>query len=289
MTEREDLAAQLEAVVRVHQQLRSTREVGELLGRVVEATCLEAGFDRGVVASIVEGRLTAAGTGALPSRSSDRLRRALLAHPVDLEAGTEEHAVVRSAGGTRRGRAPSRSLLAAALELQNYALTAIAPEGVTLALLVVDRASKPLDACDCAMLEAVTAVCASELSRVVQRLRVRELSAELRGFSATSLALAREVLDAPAAMPRDDGFGAAFPASDVGPVPAGASVQNLFSERELRIATLLVEGRSNKEIAEVLVVSPETVKTHVARILRKLGASNRVEAVSRYLRMAQGA
>jgi DNA-binding CsgD family transcriptional regulator len=43
---------------------------------------------------------------------------------------------------------------------------------------------------------------------------------------------------------------------------------------------LLVQGRSNREIADELILSPETVKAHVARILRKLGASNRAEAVS---------
>jgi DNA-binding NarL/FixJ family response regulator len=287
MPTRDDLAAQLDAIVRVHHQLRGTREVPELLSRVVETACGEVGFDRGVIAIVGDGRLTAAETGALPSAASDRLRRALLATPVPLDAGTEEHAVVRSAGGARRARTPHHSRLAEALELTHHAYTAIAPEGVTLALLVVDRASGPADALDCAMLEAVAAISASELHRVVQRLRVKELTAELRGFSATAVALAGEVLDAPAAIPRDTGFGSTFPRSDVGPLPAGEAVQALFSPRELRIATLLVEGRSNREIAEVLVVSPETVKTHVARILRKLGASNRVEAVSHILRLTQ--
>jgi DNA-binding NarL/FixJ family response regulator len=289
MLSRDDLAAQLEAVVRVHQQLRGARDIGELLSRAVEAACGEAGFDRGVIVSVGDGRLTAAETGALPTAASDRLRRELLAAPVVLEPNTVEHAVVRAAGAGRRGRIPQRSLLAMALGLDHYSYTAIAPEGLTLALLVVDRVSAPADVADQAMLEAVSAITASELARVVQRLRVQELTAELRGFSTTAIALAGEVLDAPAALPRDNGFGPSFPRSDVRPVPAGASVQSLFSPRELRIATLLVEGRSNREIAEVLVVSPETVKTHVARILKKLGASNRVEAVSRYLRLTQSA
>jgi DNA-binding NarL/FixJ family response regulator len=51
-----------------------------------------------------------------------------------------------------------------------------------------------------------------------------------------------------------------------------------LSERERQIATLLVEGFTNKEIAVQLFLSTETIKSHVARILRKLGARNRVQA-----------
>ena len=51
-----------------------------------------------------------------------------------------------------------------------------------------------------------------------------------------------------------------------------------LSERERQIAVLLVQGMTNKEIAEQLFVSTETIKSYVARILRKLGARNRVQA-----------
>lgn len=53
------------------------------------------------------------------------------------------------------------------------------------------------------------------------------------------------------------------------------------SERELEVLCALAAGRSNKEIAADLGVSPNTVKTHVARLFEKLGARRRVEAVNR--------
>jgi DNA-binding NarL/FixJ family response regulator len=52
----------------------------------------------------------------------------------------------------------------------------------------------------------------------------------------------------------------------------------VLTARETVILRYLVEGLSNREIADELVVSPVTVKHHVASILEKLGAANRVQA-----------
>jgi DNA-binding CsgD family transcriptional regulator len=52
-----------------------------------------------------------------------------------------------------------------------------------------------------------------------------------------------------------------------------------ISPRELTILLEIAAGRSNKEIAARLDVSPNTVKTHVARLFEKLGARRRTEAV----------
>ena len=48
----------------------------------------------------------------------------------------------------------------------------------------------------------------------------------------------------------------------------------------------MVRGETNADIARALVVSEGTVKFHVKNILRKLHASNRAEATSRYLRLS---
>jgi DNA-binding NarL/FixJ family response regulator len=50
------------------------------------------------------------------------------------------------------------------------------------------------------------------------------------------------------------------------------------SERELEVLGMIAEGRTNQEIAEKLIISPTTVKTHVQNILRKLGVSDRTQA-----------
>ncbi len=54
-----------------------------------------------------------------------------------------------------------------------------------------------------------------------------------------------------------------------------------LSAREMVVLALIADGLSNKEIAARLHVSPNTVKTHVARVLEKLGVSRRTAALAR--------
>jgi DNA-binding CsgD family transcriptional regulator len=63
------------------------------------------------------------------------------------------------------------------------------------------------------------------------------------------------------------------------------TLTGLLTVREIEVLELLAEGRTNAEIGGVLVVSEATVKSHLARLLRKLQASSRAEAVARYLQL----
>ena len=63
---------------------------------------------------------------------------------------------------------------------------------------------------------------------------------------------------------------------------AGSGVTDRYdtlSDREREIFQLVAEGRSNKEVAELLDISPATVETHRARILQKLDVHNTAELV----------
>lgn len=54
-----------------------------------------------------------------------------------------------------------------------------------------------------------------------------------------------------------------------------------ISQRELTVLQQLAAGHSNKEIARTLGVSPNTIKTHTARLYEKLDARRRTDAVAR--------
>jgi DNA-binding NarL/FixJ family response regulator len=62
-------------------------------------------------------------------------------------------------------------------------------------------------------------------------------------------------------------------------------VQPMLSSREREVLGLLASGSSNAEIANQLYVSTETVKTHVAHVLRKLDVPNRGSAVEKATRL----
>ena len=56
-------------------------------------------------------------------------------------------------------------------------------------------------------------------------------------------------------------------------------ILNELSARETEVLEALCQGMSNKDIAESMFISPETVKTHVSTIISKLGVKDRTQAV----------
>jgi DNA-binding NarL/FixJ family response regulator len=62
--------------------------------------------------------------------------------------------------------------------------------------------------------------------------------------------------------------------------PSRSRETPILSTRELDVLRLLALGLTNRHIAERLLISAETVKTHVERIMRRLGAADRTEAVA---------
>jgi len=77
------------------------------------------------------------------------------------------------------------------------------------------------------------------------------------------------------------------PAADAAAL-RNAGLGRTVTERERDILWLLAEGRTNGQIARQLNLSEAMVKAHLKAVFRKLGASNRAQAVSRWLGLAAG-
>jgi len=104
---------------------------------------------------------------------------------------------------------------------------------------------------------------------------LKDVTAE-RLFEAVRVVAAGEALLAPAVTRRlISEFARLRPAGD-GPAAAELSA---LTPRETQVLRLVAGGLSNPEIAARLVVTEETVKTHVSRILSKLGLRDRTQAV----------
>jgi predicted ATPase/DNA-binding CsgD family transcriptional regulator/Tfp pilus assembly protein PilF len=130
----------------------------------------------------------------------------------------------------------------------------------------------------------------SEVSQAPARARhgaLFETAREQLGASAAAVLLAEG-----RAMSSDDairyGTGTAIVAAAdgaggaAGPAPrtAGAGAPSVLTVREQEIAALIARGRSNRAIADELVISPATVARHVANIFTKLGFSARAQVVA---------
>ena len=110
--------------------------------------------------------------------------------------------------------------------------------------------------------------------------------------AAREFAAARAVAATLAATVPDEGVRAGFVAGVERSIAAAQSARagaapqhsSRLTERERAVLRLLAEGRSDREIAEELAISPRTAMTHVANILGKLGVTSRTAAASLAIR-----
>lgn len=66
--------------------------------------------------------------------------------------------------------------------------------------------------------------------------------------------------------------------------PVASPTGEHLTERELDVLRLIAQGKSNREIADILVISEKTVKTHVSNVLSKLHLADRTQAAIYALR-----
>ena len=81
------------------------------------------------------------------------------------------------------------------------------------------------------------------------------------------------------APPRRPPQAATRASDDSQPSPTWGKLQRVLTDRELEVLKMVARGMSNAEIAEEWTISPATAKTHVAHLLTKLDARDRIQLV----------
>jgi DNA-binding CsgD family transcriptional regulator len=270
-----------DALERVSEAVRRLGELGSTQGLLTRAAAeLGAGseFDRVIISEVIEGQLVpltiwASGDQAEADAALAELGEATirLEYPLLEYEVTRQHApeVVVVADAGARTPAP----LAQRLGWESYAVAALAVGSTTIGLLHADatHSGRTVDNLD----GEVVGRYAEELAGVFERAVLRhtlelhraELSAAVHWMSTRLGRL-------------EDAAGLVSPRNAGG----DARLVESLTARELDVLRLLARGNTNQAIATSLVVREGTVKYHVKNILRKLGATNRADAVARFVR-----
>lgn len=261
-----------------HLALRAVDSVDELFAVTCETLPTLSGCSRALVLGVAGDALVCAVRRPLCSDAGEQLRRRSLSTPLAADAR------IFTAAASDNGAAGALEITAL-LGLGPSSFGIVAPAGEPLAVLVLDWDTDAEATAGRDLTRIYAHVLGLELERLVAHLRLRELSMEFRHLTSSAHALLNEAMQAPIGLTVDLGPAAVFTQTATPALAraSGTSMPHQLTEREASIASLLVDGRTNREIGETLHLAPDTVKTHVSRVVRKLGASNRVDAAARYM------
>ena len=159
-------------------------------------------------------------------------------------------------------------------------------DGAVMGFLHADRlaSERPVDDGDADALSAFAVCFGIVYERAVLRHRIRTQRQEIRQFANWAEVRAGEWEDISITL----GGAVGEPSREAAEIVENRSdgaLRELMTRREMEVLQLMVKGETNAAIARDLVVSEGTVKFHVKNILRKLHATNRADATSRYLRL----
>jgi len=186
---------------------------------------------------------------------------------------------------TKAGEIPATDGYGELLGATEYLVAPVIAKAQVVALLHVTRSSRGgVSVGDNDVLDAFASAYSLLYERMMNSERVQHQRVSIARAAARLSEEADRIASAAINLAggHDDGVETPTMAAD------SALVSNL-SDRERQVFERLILGASNADIADELVITVETVKTHVKRILRKIGAINRSEAIALYLDDAQHA
>jgi DNA-binding CsgD family transcriptional regulator len=250
-----------------------------LLERAPAEVAEALGLDRVLLSRIADGSLVAASLWERGTVGAvGELEPVVLGYPlVEAEALRRRRPLLAAVeeGG--------RHAFWEALGWQSYVAAPLVLETRVIGFLHGDRDSGSVSELDRDGLARFAEGFAVVFERAVLRRRLRVQREELRQVANWADARVGELSDGLIELGADPQGDAADAADRP---PADSRLRDLLTRRELDVLEHMVRGETNADIARALVVSEGTVKFHVKNILRKLNASNRAEATSRYLRLS---
>jgi DNA-binding CsgD family transcriptional regulator len=272
--------------------LRQAESTSALIEQAAEATC-SLGFDRSILSRIEESSWIPENVWVERDRQWAReILDVGRANPQVLDRTIVETEMIRRKVSILvhnvQGRPAVHRPIAEASKSRSYAAAPLMADGVVVGFLHADcyYQQRDLDEFD----RRVLTTFAEGLGHALGRTAMMDRLASIRvGFDqvAGALAAARDDrirLGGPVAGTRDGSpLGGQSASYDDYLATAGEGAN--LTRRELEVLRLMAAGDTNGRIARRLVISEGTVKSHVKHILRKLGAANRAEAVSRWLGM----
>ena len=259
-------------------RLRSVTDVRELGERAVRELCETVGFDRAVMFAVEHDELVAeaawfTGDADWASEFVKLARRPDVRPRLDhmlLESEVVRRRRPMLVTDPENDPRTYKPLIRATMT-QSYVAAPVMPGGHVIAMLHVDRymSGQAMTDEDVEILWTFAEGFGYAYERMRLLSRLRRHAAELAQVGGMPV-MAPPPLS-PVAQPK---------------IVTADAADSPLTAREREVIELVSSGATNQEIANALVISESTVKSHVKHILRKLGAANRAEAVSRHLSMA---
>jgi DNA-binding CsgD family transcriptional regulator len=165
----------------------------------------------------------------------------------------------------------------------DYLVAPVIAESRVVALLHVSRGDGGLSAQDVDLVETFASTYSLLHERMLNTERVQQQRTSIARAAARLTEEADRIAAAAISLDVENEYRAEPPT-----IAPDSALATTLSDRERQVFERLVLGASNAEIADELVITVETVKTHVKRILRKIGAINRSEAIALYMEARTG-
>lgn len=275
----DDSGATARSVIDSIRRLKAAPSVEALERQLCTELCYTIAFSSAVLSSIAPDEFIPVTSHFIPLSSHGTHG---MGNPVPRAAGTAEQDCVRFRRIVHADGAevPATEGFCEVLGAVDYLVAPIVVEAKVVALVHMSRARGTIADGDADTLGLLLSVYSFVYERLLNSQRVEQLRISIIGAAAWLAQEADRIAGTSLSLDGDDGLFEADTAVD--------EFTAALSNRERDVFVRMVRGDSNAEIADQLVVSVETVKTHVKRILRKIGAANRLEAITLYMDAQSG-